>query len=149
MALSPWQLFQAFLLICTMSLAVAGGFWLFGVRLVGLFAGLELLAVGVACWVVARHACDHETIQLSAREVSVECRDGQAVSRTSFRTEWVRVEPLTVDGSLVELSGEGRSVRVGRHVCPSLRLALATELRRALCLVRSAGERVVDHEHKA
>ena len=53
------------------------------------------------------------------------------------------------DGSLVELSGEGRSIRVGRHVRPELRVTLAQELRRALRLVRTAGERVVDHEHKA
>jgi len=61
----------------------------------------------------------------------------------------LRIEPVADDGSLVELSGEGRSVRVGRHVRPELRLELATELRRALRLVRTAGERVVDHELKA
>jgi uncharacterized membrane protein len=79
----------------------------------------------------------------------VEQRFGPDVVHTSFRAEWVRVEPVVDDGSLVELSGAGRSVRVGRHVRSELRIELAQELRRALRLVRAAGERVVDHELKA
>jgi uncharacterized membrane protein len=148
-SITPRQLVSAYLLLCAVSTAVAAGFWWQGVRVVGLFTGLELLAVGVALLVVARHAGDREVITLSGREMRVEQFFGPTVARTAFRAEWVRVEPVADDGSLVELSGEGRNVRVGRHVRPELRLELARELRRALRLVRSAGERVVDHEHKA
>ena len=45
---------------------------------------------------------------------------------------WVRVEPADRDGSLIELSGEGRHIAVGRFVRPELRPALADELRAAL-----------------
>jgi uncharacterized membrane protein len=110
--------------------------------MVMVFTGFELLAVGVALLVMARHAGDHEVIVLTEREMSVEQRCGPSVARTSFRAEWVRVEPAADDGSLVELSGEGRTVRVGRHVRPELRVELAQELRRALRLTRAAGERV-------
>ena len=147
-SITPRQLVTAYLLLCCVSLAVAAGFWSQGVRVVGLFTGLELLAVGVALVVVARHAGDREVITLAGREMRVEQHFGPAIAQTTFRAEWVRVEPVADDGSLVELSGEGRSVRVGRHVRPELRLALAQELRRALRLARSAGERVVDHEHR-
>lgn len=146
---SPRQLIGAYLLLCGLSLVVAVGFWSQGVTVVGLFTGLELLAVGVALLVVARHARDRETITLTDREMSVEQHVGPAVARTSFRAEWVRVEPVADDGSLVELSGEGRRVRVGRHVRPELRVELAQELRRALRLARAAGDRAVDHELKA
>lgn len=146
---SPRQLIGAYLLLCGLSLVVAAGFWSQGVTVVGLFTGLELLAVGVAMLVVARHARDRETITLTDRKISVEQFFGPAVARTSFRAEWVRVEPVADDGSLVELSGEGRSVRVGRHVRPELRVELAQELRRALRLARAAGDRAVDHELKA
>ena len=148
-SITPRQLLLAYGLLCAVSLGVAAGFWSQGVPVVGLFAGLELLGVGVALLVVARHAGDHERITLTDRDVSVERHVGPAVERVSFRSEWVRVEPVADDGSLVELSGEGRSVRVGRHVRPELRVELAQELRRALRLARSAGDRAVDHETRA
>ena len=44
----------------------------------------------------------------------------------------VRVEPQLSDRSLIEVSGQGRSVRVGRYVRPELRAALAREIRMAL-----------------
>ena len=105
--------------------------------------------MGVALLMVARHAGDRELITMAGHELVVEKYFGPAVARTRFRAEWVRVEPAAADGSLVELSGEGRSVRVGRHMRPELRVELAQELRRALRQLRMAGERVVDHEHKA
>ena len=148
-SMTPHQLMLAYALLCGVSLAVAVWFWSFGVVAVGLFTGLELLAVGVAMLLVARHAGDRELITLSGGALAVEQRCGPAVARTLFRAAWVRVEPVADDGSLVELSGEGRSVRVGRHVRPELRVALAQELRLALRLARTVGDRVVDHEHKA
>ena len=149
LSLSPRQLLTAYALLSTLSLIVAAGFWSQGVLVVGLFTGLALLAVGVAMLLVARHARDRETITLTPGELSVEQFVGPAVLRTSFRAEWVRVEPAADDGSLVELSGEGRMVRVGRHVRPELRVELAQELRRALRLTRAEGGRAMDHELKA
>lgn len=140
---------QAYLLLCAVALLVALGFWWQGVQLVMAFAGIELVAVGIGMLVMARHARDREIITLSGREMAVETHVGQQVERISFRAEWVRVEPAAAEGSLVELSGEGRSVRIGRHVRPELRFELAQELRRALRMSRMAGERVLDHELKA
>lgn len=148
-SITPRQLAVAYGLLCCLSLLVAAGFWSQGVTVVSVFTGIELLAVGAALLLVARHAGDRETILLSGRQLSVEQRFGAAVEHTSFRAEWVRVEPVADDGSLVELSGEGRRVRVGRHVRPELRVELAQELRRALRLARAVGDRAVDHETKA
>jgi uncharacterized membrane protein len=44
----------------------------------------------------------------------------------------VRVEPKDDDRSLIELSGQGRRVQVGRFLRPELRPALAKEIRQAL-----------------
>ena len=140
---------QAYALLCTVALLIALGFWWQGVQLVMAFAGVELLAVGIGMLVMARHARDREIITLSGREMAVETHVGPQVERISFRAEWVRVEPAAAEGSLVELSGEGRSVRIGRHVRPELRFELAQELRRALRMSRTAGQRVLDHELKA
>lgn len=139
-SLTPRQLGAAYGLLCTLSLLVALGFWSQGVRMVGVFTGLELVAVGIALLVVARHAGDREVITLGGGQVAVEQCFGPGLEHTMFRAEWLRVEPAGDDGSLVELSGEGRSVRVGRHVRPELRVELAQELRRALRLSRAAGE---------
>lgn len=151
-SITPRQLMAAYGLLCSVALLVAVGFWSQGVKLVGLFTVVELLAVGLALVLVARHAGDRELLTLSGGGLSVEQRFGPVVTLTSFRIEWLRVEPAADDGSLVELSGEGRSVRVGRHVRPELRVALAQELRRALRLTRSAAETAVsqpvDHEPK-
>lgn len=148
-SITPRQLMAAYALLCGVSLVIAAGFWSQGVTVVGLFTGLELLGVGIALLVMARHAGDRETVTLTDRELAVEHYFGASMVRTAFRAEWVRVEPAADDGSLVELSGEGRSVRVGRHVRPELRVELAQELRRALRLARTAGDRAVDHEPRA
>ena len=47
-SITPRQLMGCYLLLCTVSLVVAAGFWLHGVTVVSLFTGLELLAVGAA-----------------------------------------------------------------------------------------------------
>lgn len=96
------------------------------------FALLELVAVGAAFWVYARHATDGERIVLHGDHLVVELESGGRVERAEFNREWVRVEPKGGDGSLIEVSGQGRSVRVGRHLRPELRPALAREIRYAL-----------------
>jgi hypothetical protein len=61
----------------------------------------------------------------------VETADGGRVERIEFAQDAVRVE--TGDGgSLIELSGRGERIAVGRHVRPELRPWLAAELRDAL-----------------
>jgi uncharacterized membrane protein len=54
------------------------------------------------------------------------------LERAEFNRDWVRVEPLAGDRSLIELSGQGRRVNVGRYLRPELRPVLAQEIRRAL-----------------
>ncbi len=147
-SLSPRQLLAAFGLLSALSLLVALGFWSQGVSMVVVFTAVELTAVAVALLVAARHARDRELITLADREVAVEQHFGAQVDRATFRAEWLRVEPVGGQGSLVELSGEGRSVRIGRHVRPELRVDLAQEIRRALRLARAANDHVLDHELK-
>jgi uncharacterized membrane protein len=131
-ALSPRQLLAAYGLLCTISLTIASGFWLAGATAVLAFAGLELLAVGLALLVFARHAGDRETITLDGRELAVEHQCGSSVQRATFRSAWVRVEPQAAQGSLVELSGDGARTCVGRYLPAALRADLAQELRAAL-----------------
>jgi uncharacterized membrane protein len=131
-SVTPVQLLWLYVSLCLVSLGIAGFFWSQGAKMVMFFAWLELLAVGAAFRVYARHATDGERIVLQGRRLVVELENAGRLERAEFNREWVRVEPRNGDGSLIEVSGQGRSVRVGRHVRPELRPALARELRHAL-----------------
>ena len=114
------------------SLGIATFFWFQGATLIMPFAWAELLAVGAAFLVYARHARDGEKISLEGGQLVVELETAGRLQRAEFNREWVRVEPKDGDGSLIEVSGQGRSIRVGRHLRPELRPALAREIRFAL-----------------
>lgn len=131
-SMTPTQLVAFYLSLCAWSLAIAGAFWWRGATLVMPFAGIELLAVGAALAVYARHAGDRERVILTPGRLSVECTLGRHTDQVEFAPAWVRVEPAHGDRSLIELSGEGKRIAIGRFVRPELRRALADELRAAL-----------------
>lgn len=133
-SITPRQLALVYLSLCGVSLAVAAFFVLHGAPFVLAFAGLELVAVGLALLTFARHAGDRELLTLVGRQLHVEQCFGNLVQRTDFAADWLHVEPAAGQGSLVELSGRGQQVRVGRYLRPELRGAFARELRRALRL---------------
>lgn len=131
-SLAPRQLLAFYASLCMLSLAIAGLFWMRGATLVMPFAGLELLAIGGALLVYARHAADSELIRLRSGRLTVRRVNGPRVEQVEFSPAWVRVEPKSSDRSLIELSGQGRRISVGRFVRPELRRQLADELRWAL-----------------
>lgn len=131
-SITPRQLITVYASLCAVSLLIALSFFWQGTPFVLFFALVEMAAVGTALLIFARHAGDRETLTLSGRSLTVEQFIGSRVARTDFTAEWLTVEPAAGQGSLLQLSGEGRSVRVGRFLRPELRPALARELRRAL-----------------
>lgn len=131
-SLSPGQLLAVYASLCLVSLVIGASFWMYGATLVIPFAGLEMAAFGLALWFYARHAADSERISLHGSSLVVELESGGRVSRTEFNREWVRVEPGADERSLIELSGQGRSISIGRFIRPELRAALAREIRLAL-----------------
>lgn len=131
-SITPHQLGAVYASVCALSILIAGFFFWNGVPLVAAFAGMELLAVGLAMLVFARHAGDREVITLVGRSVLVEQNIGNRVERTDLAADWLAVEPAAGQGSLIELRGRGRRVRVGRFLRPELRGAFAQELRLAL-----------------
>jgi uncharacterized membrane protein len=131
-SVTPSQLGWLYASLCVVSIGIGAAFWLIGARLVMPFTGLELAAVGVAFILYARHATDGEKIALQGGRLVVELENGGHYERTEFLPHQVRVEPQDSDRSLIEVSGQGRSVRVGRYVRPELRAALAREIRMAL-----------------
>jgi uncharacterized membrane protein len=131
-SVTPAQLGWLYVSLCVVSLGIAGGFWLHGATMIMPFAWAELLMVGAAFLVYARHATDGERIVLQGSQLVVEQTSAGKLVRAEFNREWVRVEPQGDDRSLIELSGQGRRVHIGRHIRPELRPALAREIRMAL-----------------
>jgi uncharacterized membrane protein len=131
-SVTPAQLGWLYASLCVVSLGIGAFFWFQGALLVLPFAWVELGAVGAAFMLYARHAADREHILLQGRRLVVELESAGHLERAEFDRDWVRVEPAAGDRSLIELSGQGRSVNVGRFVRPELRPALAREIRQAL-----------------
>jgi len=126
------RLVVAYAALCAVSLAVASVFWAHGAQVVMPLAWVQLMGVGGIGWLLARHAFDRECIVLRGDRLTVERASGSHVERVEFQPAWVRVEPETGDRSLIELSGQGRRIAVGRFVAPEQRRQLAEELRLAL-----------------
>ena len=128
-----WLMFIA--VVGMLSVGIGRLFWL---RSAVTFTSLDWLdviavaAASTALWLHARHAADHESIHLQPGRLTVEHVSANHIERVEFAPNWVRVEPEQGDRSLVELTGEGRRIVVGRFVRPELRRQLADELRWAL-----------------
>ena len=131
-SLAPRQAIAFYVSLCALSLAIGGVFWLHGAPLVIPFAGLEVLALGTALLFYAHHAADGETIRLHPGRLTVRRVDGARLEQVEFTPAWVRVEPEGAGRCLIELSGQGRRIAVGRFVRPERRRELADELRWAL-----------------
>jgi uncharacterized membrane protein len=131
-SVTPAQLGWLYASLCAVTLVIGTVFWFQGAVLILPFAWLELAAVGLAFMVYARHATDREHILLQGRRLVVELENAGRLERAEFDRERVRVEPTADDRSLIEVSGQGRRVSIGRYLRPELRPALAQELRLAL-----------------
>ena len=135
-SMAPKQLFAIFGALSVLSLTIAAYFWWQGATVIMAFAWLELAAVGTALLVYSRHAADQENIALRKGRLTVAHTSGNTVETAEFAPEWVSVEPVTGDESLIEVFGQGRRIEVGRFVRPELRRQLANELRHAVRLAR-------------
>ena len=131
-SVTPAQLGWFYASLCVVSLGIATFFWVQGAILILPFAGAELAGVGIAFLAYARHASDGETISLEGRRLVVELESAGRLRSARFDRDSVRVEPGAGGRSLIELSGQGQRVSVGRFVRPELRPELAQEIRRAL-----------------
>jgi uncharacterized membrane protein len=105
------------------------GFRFAGAWLVIPFAGIELLALGVAFLVHARHAGDYERIVVRADRLIVERVSGGNLAQMECQGPWIRVEYGGARRELIRLVAAGREMSVGRFVPDDGRSQLARELR--------------------
>ena len=75
-SVTPRQLGALYASLCLVTVVISLWFWAIGAKMVLGFAGLELLLVGVAFLVYARHAVDGETVSLQDGSLIVERESG-------------------------------------------------------------------------
>lgn len=131
-AVAPHQMGFVYAGICTLSLAIGTFFWLLGATYVLAFTCLEIVLVGIAFLVYARHATDGDWVTITQSQVIVETERAGKRLKAQLDPYWVRVGTPTDDKSLIELSEKGRFVYVGRHIRPEQRVIVAQELKQAL-----------------
>jgi uncharacterized membrane protein len=126
-SMSPAGLAKVFAALSVLVLAIGTGFAAAGAWLVLPFAGLEVLLLGAAFMLYARHAADYERIELEPGRVRVEVADGRRIARYEMHGARVCVQ----DGRLV-LRGATEELEIGRHLGAEARAELAAELEKTL-----------------
>ena len=134
-SVTPRQMLGFYLSMCVVSLGIASGFALHGAPVVLAFAGIELLVLGFALLVYARHATDADTLTLSGPSLAVEqsaggdhphhtlqdrMGDGRAVPRRRFARRTVGSGAACADWTIPS-SGDARSAGTRTAVRPARR----------------------------
>ncbi len=124
------------LLVCAVSLGIGTLFAIRGLWPVLPLAGLELLALGSALYVVQHRARVRELVKVGPEEVAVERGRERPECRWVFPRAWVRVTlrepPYRGHPSELVLRSHGREVAIGRFLVEEERAAVASELRDVL-----------------
>ncbi|AIO68250.1 MULTISPECIES: DUF2244 domain-containing protein [pseudomallei group] len=131
-SVSPRQFVAFYVSLAAFSLLIAVLLSWRGAWLVLPFTGIELLAVGVAFAVYARHAVDYERIRLYPHRLVIERMSAERLTQIELNPRWVRVEPGASPRDPIKLVSRGEAVVVGQHLAQYRRAQFARELRASL-----------------
>ena len=131
--MSPAGLAKVFAALAALVLAIGVGFAAAGAWLVLPFAGLEVLLLGAAFVLHARHAADYERIELQSGRLEVEVTEADRVARYQLQNARVSME----EGRVVLRDAE-EELEIGRHIGAEARAELAAELEKTLIQGRTA-----------
>lgn len=131
-SLSPKQLLQWYLSLCVITLVIAMGFLLAGFWIVLPFAGLELLLVGVAFVIYARHAADYEMIELQPNQLTLVMADGSKLTQLEWSPQWAKLSYNGKYKAPLLFSYKGQQIKIGKFIAEKDKSALHRELKAAL-----------------
>lgn len=131
--MSPAGLAKVFAALAALVLAIGAGFAAAGAWLVLPFAGLEVLLLGAAFVLHARHAADYERIELQSGRLEIEVTEADRVARYQLQNARVSME----EGRVV-LRDAKEEIEVGRHIGAEARAELVAELEKTLIQGRIA-----------
>lgn len=103
---TPRQVAYFYLSMFIFSSFIAAYFLLHGVWMILIFTVIELMVLGIALIVYARHALDYEAIAVNGTSLMVEKNIGGKLERHEFNTRWATLKQET-DGKCLIQVGEG------------------------------------------
>lgn len=128
-SIGPRGLLLVFALLGALSIGIAVAFAVLGAWLILPFAGLEVVLLGVAFWMTARHATDYERIELARDRLSVEVGEAERMRRYELDARRARVR---LREGHVLLYAPQAQLEVGRHLDALSRAGFAAELGKRL-----------------
>jgi len=133
----PWRdVVRFYAGIAIVTLGIATAFAMKGAWLILPFAGLEMLVLGIALYVVAQRAASWQEIAIDADKIRVVDHSAKKVKKLSFQRAWVRVmlEEAAITGhpSRLLLGSHGRHVEIGNCLNEEEKRHLVAQLRRAV-----------------
>ena len=135
-SLSWRQVVRFYLAVLAASMGIAVAFALQGAWMVLPFAGLEMLVLGAALYVVARRGSNWEMISIQGDNLDFVAHGPGSEHRERFKRAWVRIELLgpAIQGhpSRLTIGSHGRRIEVGSCLNEADKRYLADELLRAV-----------------
>lgn len=138
-SISPRQLAAVYAALCATSLLIATMFTMRGAWYILGFAMLEMLAVGIAFFLYARHANDRERIELADDCLLVELIQVERIQQFRLDPRSTRVASPESRNALISLEAQDGKVEVGRFLTEWKRRQFARELRSALASRKNTG----------
>lgn len=127
--MTPSQLLKFYIALVCLSLTVATGFLLVGVKVILIFTTIELTAVTVGFLVYCRHALDFEEIEISGTRLLVRKFIAYKESVTEFNTHWVRLSHPEGQQKVFFIEQTDQRVEVGQFLRREQFQGLIAELR--------------------
>ncbi|WP_250517652.1 DUF2244 domain-containing protein [Caballeronia sp. INDeC2] len=129
-AITPKQFGVFYCSLATVSLSIAAFWTALGAWTVLPFAGIDLIAVGSAFLVYARHSTDYERIVISPMFLTVETAQASRITVVTLNPRWVRIGLQEKPRPKIEIRSAGQVILVGIHAPAHRRAAIAAEMRR-------------------
>lgn len=135
-SLSWPEVVRFYLGMVVISFTIAFAFAVKGVWLILPFAGLEMLLLGIALYLVARKGASWQKVLIHGDAIEIAQQDSGRERQLTFQRAWARVElkPAPVRGhpSRLTIGSHGRSVEIGAYLNEREKKQLALDLSYAL-----------------
>ena len=128
-ALTPGQLLKFYIALICLSLTVATGFLLAGVKMILIFTAIELTAVTIGFLIYCRHALDFEEIEISGTRLLVRKFIAYKETVIEFNTRWAKISSPEEHEKVFFIEQTGQRVALGQFLRPEQFRALIAELR--------------------
>lgn len=132
LSLSSREMLIFFILVCIVTFAINIGFLLVGAWLVLPFAGLELMTLGLALWVVFRSGERVEIVTIKGEDVRVLKQDRKISEEWHYQRYWAQAVLLKDKSwypSKLFIRSHGRAMEIGKCLTDQERERLAIDLK--------------------